>query len=125
MTAAVLSGGNSMGSNSNGVNPIVLGSQTAETPEHRKLRKAAQEFEGLLISELWRQTASDISSLPGGTSSAEGETMNSLAIQTMSMALAQHGGLGIAQMLIHQLEPSLHRGQTGAGEGKIKAASSA
>ena len=110
-------------SNSNGVKGLA-GNTGEETLAQRKLRKAAQEFEGLLISELWKESGADISALPGETSSAEAETLNSLAIQTMSVALAQHRGLGIAQMLVHQLEPSLHREQTDRQGGKIKAGSS-
>ncbi len=83
-------------------------SQAAETPAHRKLRKAAQAFESILISELW-QNFQPSGSWSGETPTAGSDTLNSLAIQTMSTALAQRGGLGIAKMLVHQLEPSLNR----------------
>jgi len=96
-----------------------------ETPAHRKLQKAAQEFEGMLLAELWKESGSDISAPFGDSTSGESETMNSLAIETMSAALAQRGGLGIARMLVHQLEPGLQHGGERTGSGKIKAASSA
>ena len=83
-------------------------SQAAETPAHRKLRKVAQDFEALLISELW-QNFQPSGSWLGETQAAGSDTLNSLAIQTMSVALAHRGGLGIARMLVHQLEPSLNR----------------
>ena len=80
-----------------------------ETPAHKKLRKAAQEFEGILISQLWGEFKSSLSSIEGDTPMAGSDTLNSLAIQTLSTALASRGGLGIAKMLVHQLEPSLNR----------------
>jgi Rod binding domain-containing protein len=99
-------------------------SQAEETPAHRKLRKAAQDFEAILISELWEHFQSSLSSFSGETPPAGSDTLNSLAIQAMSMALAHRGGLGIAQMLVRQLEPSLNRGQTDQTGIKIKTASS-
>ena len=82
-----------------------------ETSAHKKLRKAAQEFEGILISQLWGEFKSSLSSIEGDTPMAGSDTLNSLAIQTLSTALASRGGLGIAKMLVHQLEPSLNRGK--------------
>jgi len=83
----------------------------SETPVHKKLRKAVQDFEGILISQLLEDFKVGSSSLPQDTPLAGSDTLNSLAIQTLSSALASRGGLGIGQMLIHQLEPSLNRGR--------------
>jgi Rod binding domain-containing protein len=94
-----------------------------ETPAHRKLRKAAQEFEGLLISQLCDQFQMGFSSLSGDTPMAGSETLNSLAIQALSTALSSRGGLGIGQMLVHKLEPSVDRGPANQVGGKIKTAS--
>jgi len=82
----------------------------AETPAHRKLRKAAQEFEGILISQLLQDMPMGFSSLSGDTPMAGSETLSSLAVQTLSNAMAGRGGFGIARMIVHQLEPSLNRG---------------
>ncbi|MGA3324669.1 MAG: hypothetical protein ABSF45_09355 [Terriglobia bacterium] len=90
-----------------------------ETPAHKKLRKAAQDFEGILISQLLEDFKVGSSSLTGDTPLAGSDTLNSVAIQTLSTALASRGGLGIGQMLVHQLEPSLNRGQQNQGRGKI------
>lgn len=80
---------------------------TAEAPAHRKLRQAAQEFEGILIGQLMSDFKLGSSSLGGDTPMAGSDTMNSLAIQSLSSALARRGGLGIAQMLVRKLEPRL------------------
>ena len=82
-----------------------------ETAAHRKLCKAAQEFEGMLISQLLGDFTSGFSSLSGDAPVAGSETLNSLAVQTLSRAMAGRGGFGIGQMLVHQLEPSLNRGK--------------
>jgi len=82
-----------------------------ETPAHKKLRKAAQDFEGILISQLWEHFQTSFSSLGGETPLAGSDTLNSLAIETLSTALARRGGLGIGQMIVHQLEPTLNRGK--------------
>jgi len=90
-----------------------------ETPAHKKLCKAAQDFEGILISQLLEDFKVGSSSLTGDTPLAGSDTLNSVAIQTLSTALASRGGLGIGRMLVHQLEPSLNRGQQNQGRGKI------
>jgi Rod binding domain-containing protein len=82
-----------------------------ETSAHKKLRKAAQEFEGMLISQLLGEFQMGFSSLSGDSPLAGSETLNSLAVQTLSNAMAGRGGFGIGKMLVHQLEPSLNRGQ--------------
>lgn len=97
--------------------PEATSAQNAlETPAHKKLRKAAQDFEGILISQLWGESQTGFSSLTGETPLAGSDTLNSLAIQALSTALASRGGLGIGQMLVHQLEPSLDRGRQSHGK---------
>jgi len=90
--------------------PWVAGSTpgASETAAHRKLCKAAQEFEGILIAQLMGDFKMGSSSLAGDAPLAGSDTLNSLAIQSLSSALASRGGLGIAQMLVHKLEPSLN-----------------
>jgi Rod binding domain-containing protein len=93
-----------------------------ESAAHKKLCKAAQEFEGLLITQLLGEFQMGLSSLSGDSPLAGSETLNSLAVQTLSGAMAGRGGFGIGSMLVHQLEPSLNRGQ-GLGAEKIRTAS--
>ncbi len=82
-----------------------------ESPAHKRLRKAAQDFEGILISEMWEKFNEGFTDFGGETPLAGSETMNSLAIQTLSTAIAKSGGLGIGKMLLHSLEPTLERVQ--------------
>jgi Rod binding domain-containing protein len=92
-------------------NRVASADGAPETPAHKKLVKATQEFEGILISKLMEDFKVGLSSLSGDSPLAGSDTLNSLAIQSLSTALARHGGLGIAQMIVHQLEPSLNWGQ--------------
>jgi Rod binding domain-containing protein len=94
-----------------------------ETPAHKKLVKAAQEFEGILISQILGDFQKGLSSLDGDSSTSAPDTLNSLAIQTLSEALARNGGLGVGSMIVHQLDPRLHRGTLDQQGGKIKTAS--
>jgi len=80
-------------------------SNQPETLAHKKLRKAAQDFEGMLISQLLGEFDMGFSSLAGDSPMAGSETLNSLAVQTLSGAMAGRGGFGIGKMLVHQLEP--------------------
>jgi Rod binding domain-containing protein len=81
-----------------------------ETSAHKRLRKAAEEFEGILISKMLDEFKTGFSSIGGDSPMAGSDTLNSLAIQTLSGAMARQGGLGIGKMLLHRLEPSLNRG---------------
>jgi Rod binding domain-containing protein len=87
-----------------------------ETRAHQKLRKAAQEFEGILISQLLSDFKSGFSSLTGDAPLAGSDTLNTLAIQSLSSGLASRGGLGIGNMVLHQLEPSLNRERQNPGK---------
>jgi Rod binding domain-containing protein len=78
-----------------------------ETSAHKRLRKAAQEFESILISQLLGKFDMGFSPLAGDSPTAGSETLNSLAVQTLSGAMASRGGFGIGKMLVHQLEPRL------------------
>ena len=97
--------------------------RTRESPTHKKLRKAAQDFESILISQLWGEFKTGFSSLTGDAPLAGSDTLNSLAIQTLSSALASRGGLGMGKMLVHELEPKLPQGDQNQGGGKIKTSS--
>jgi Rod binding domain-containing protein len=66
-----------------------------------KLKKAAQEFEGVLLSTwLEEMQKSSLGSSRAGQE-AGGETLRSLGTQAVAQALAQRGGLGIARMIVH------------------------
>jgi len=67
----------------------------------QKLTKAAQEFEGVLLSS-WLQEMLKSSLDPSDAAQDAGSgTLRSLGTQAVAQALAQRGGLGIARMIVH------------------------
>ena len=73
----------------------------------QKLTKAAQEFEGVLLSS-WLEEVQKSSLDSSDTGQGAGaETIRSLGTQAVALALAQRGGLGIAQMIVHHFSPKL------------------
>jgi len=77
----------------------------------QKLTKAAQEFEGVLLSS-WLEEVQK-SSLDSSEADLGGgsETLRSLATQAVALALAQRGGLGIARMIVHHFRHVVGGGQ--------------
>ncbi|MCH8267765.1 MAG: hypothetical protein IH846_09635 [Acidobacteria bacterium] len=87
--------------------------KTTENPGDAKLRKAAQDFEAILIQTLWRSMKESFAS--SSEQDPAHRTLEDLSMQAMSTALAASGGLGIARMLIHAMEPAMDTTQSGAG----------
>lgn len=77
--------------------------------EVRKLKKAAADFEAMLLANWWSSMKesglgnSDEESDPGH------ETLDELGIQAMSGAVASGGGLGIGAMLVKVLLSNAER----------------
>jgi Rod binding domain-containing protein len=78
------------------------------TPAARKLRKSAQEFEGMLISSLWQEIQKGMQEDQGGALNSGADTMQNMGINSAAMALASKGGgIGIARMIYGSLKPAL------------------
>jgi Rod binding domain-containing protein len=84
------------------LNPSHLQTEKAEPGSRlQKLTKAAQDFEGVLLSS-WLEEVEKSSLDPSDAGQAAGaETLRSLGTQAVAQALAQRGGLGIARMIVH------------------------
>ncbi len=70
---------------------------TPETPQAAKLRKGAQEFEAMMLQQLWKGLRQEDEGGPHGT-------LTDLSMQALSQGLAARGGLGIAKMIQTQLK---------------------
>jgi Rod binding domain-containing protein len=83
------------------VNLSHLGADKAEPGSRlQKLSKAAQDFEGVLLSS-WLEEAQKSSLNPSDADLDSGsETIRSLGTQAVAQALAERGGLGIARMIV-------------------------
>jgi Rod binding domain-containing protein len=77
-------------------------SHDADGPAQQKIKKAAQEFEGMLISSLWKSMGEDMKD------SSDTDSINSsftdMGLQAVSSAMAKSGGIGVGRMLLKALE---------------------
>lgn len=93
-------------------------SASPTTPQGRKLLKECQQFESILIANWWTEVEKGLKDISGPDSDPGSDTMQGMGIQSAAMALAANGGFGIANMLYHELAPSLH--QTAPSAGALK-----
>jgi Rod binding domain-containing protein len=82
--------------------PVLSGAAAPESADVKKIKKAASDFESMLLAKWWSSMkqsglSDDDSSDPGH------ETLDEMGIQAMSTAVANGGGLGIAAMLVKSL----------------------
>jgi Rod binding domain-containing protein len=84
------------------------------SPAALKLRRAAAEFESLLISNLWKSMKSTFAD-PSEDESLDPshEALADWGIQAMSGAVANAGGFGIGALILKHLEPMLASSQNG------------
>jgi len=69
-----------------------------------KLRRAASEFEGLLIAQLWNSMQEGLDRDSQTSDPAMG-SFRSLGIEAAANAMARAGGLGLGKMLYQALLP--------------------
>jgi Rod binding domain-containing protein len=84
------------------IGPATRGSVPNDTPQHRKLEKAAQDFEGMLLNSLWKSMAEGMKGDLDDDST--NSTFTDMGMQAISGAMASAGGLGIGHMLLKALE---------------------
>ncbi len=88
-----------------------------ETPDERKLRQAAGQFESMLLSSLWKSMKGSFASDDSDYSDPAHETLDDFGLQAMCGAVGKAGGLGIANLIVKHLEPKLAASQKGKGGG--------
>jgi Rod binding domain-containing protein len=101
-------------------------SSVADTPAGRKLRQAAGEFEGMLLSSLWKSMKSTFSPDDGDSADSADpahDTLDDMSMQAMSNAVGKAGGLGLGKLILKHLEPMLAASQaqnaTDSGKGSV------
>ncbi len=75
------------------------------SPAAQKLRKAASEFESLLLANWWSTMKQSGLSRGEEDSDPGKDTLDHLGIQAMCAAVANGGGFGIGAMLVRSLLP--------------------
>jgi len=74
-----------------------------EGPNQHKLEKSSQEFEGMLLSALWKSMGEDMKDSLGDEDST-GQSFVDMGLQAVGSAMAKSGGVGIGHMLLKALE---------------------
>lgn len=82
--------------------PCTTGQSQKDSPE--KIAKAASDFEALLLGQLLKSAREAGGTGWMGTEDSTGSTLSELAEQSLSAALSQQGGLGLAKMIRVGLE---------------------
>lgn len=78
----------------------------AVTGEHSsKLKKAAREFEAILLTQWLEKMQQSFSNSEQNQDPAH-DTLSSLGTQAVATALAERGGIGISTMLLQHLKAS-------------------
>ncbi|HXX44775.1 MAG TPA: hypothetical protein VEJ38_08600 [Candidatus Acidoferrales bacterium] len=76
-----------------------------ESPDDRKLRKAAGDFESILLASMWKSMKQTFGTTDSefGSDPAHG-TLEDWGIEVMSSAVGRAGGLGIGKLILKHLE---------------------
>ena len=75
--------------------------------QEQKLRKAAAEFESILLSSFWKSMKESFTSPEDDSADPAHGTLEDWGIQAMSDAVGKAGGLGIGKLILKHLEPQL------------------
>ena len=87
------------------INALPNAASPAPTPQaDAKLRRAAQDFEAILIGTWLKEVQESFASSDG---SAGAESYRSLGVEAVAGALAKSGGIGVARLLLQQLAPGV------------------
>lgn len=72
-----------------------------------RIEKSAKEFEAMLLGTWLQQAEQSFATIPGAEDDEDASTrdqMMSLGVQSLSQAMADSGGIGIAKMIVKALE---------------------
>jgi Rod binding domain-containing protein len=89
------------------------GSATPSEAYANRVIHAARQFEAVLLNSLLGSLEHSFSALPGKKTDAIADNYHSMGTQALAATLAARGGVGIANMIVHNL---LHtKGQASSG----------
>ncbi len=84
-------------------------SKPVDSPDEQKLKKAAGDFESILLASMWRAMKHSFGENKEGESDPAHGMIEDWGIEVMSGAVGRAGGLGIGKLILKHLEPSLNR----------------
>ena len=94
------------------ISPAATADSTRAGPAPSKLTKAAREFEAILLQN-WLEKMNKSFVGDEQSQDAAHDTVTSLGTQAISTALAARGGIGIASMILRQLQPKIQPATAG------------
>lgn len=74
-----------------------------DPPQVRKLKKAATDFEAMLLAKWWSSMKDSGLGEEDDSTDPGHDTLDNMGIQAMSSSVASRGGLGIGAMLVRSL----------------------
>jgi Rod binding domain-containing protein len=78
-------------------------SNTVDSPDQQKLKKAAGDFESILLSSLWKSMKQSFNDPKDSDADPAHGMIDDWGIEVMSGAVGKAGGLGIGNMIIKHL----------------------
>jgi len=103
-----------------------LSPSVENTSAGRKLLQAAGQFEGMLLSSLWKSMKSTFAAPDDDSTDPAHDTLDDMSIEAMSNAVGKAGGLGLGKLILKHLEPMLAQRQaqnaTDSGKGSAPSA---
>ena len=87
--------------------------KVASSPELLRLRRAAGEFESILLESLWKSMKETFADSEDQNSDPTLKSFDDWGIQAMAGAVGNSGGLGIKDLILKYLEPALAGGSQG------------
>jgi Rod binding domain-containing protein len=78
---------------------------TAVNPRLQKLEKAAQQFESLLLSNLWKSMKTAFGEDDDDSGDPASGALEDWGMEAMSGAVGRAGGLGIGRLIVQHLAP--------------------
>ena len=79
------------------------GSQMGKPSDLHRVVEAARQFEAVLLEAFLQPLEQAFSTLPGGNDGLSASGYRDMGTQAIASALAQSGGLGIADMVVRNL----------------------
>lgn len=82
-------------------------SNPVDSPDQQKLKKAAGDFESILLASMWKSMKQSFKDPNESDADPAGGMIDDWGIEVMSGAVGKAGGLGIGDMIIKHLEPDV------------------
>jgi Rod binding domain-containing protein len=82
-------------------------SQNMTPAQISKLRKAAADFESILLSTFWKSMKDSFASDDDDSLDPAHDTLEDMGMQAMSSAVGKAGGLGLGKLILKHIAPDV------------------